>query len=466
MEKYNIGLIGLGTMGSNLARNIASKGFSVSVYNRTTEVMENFIKEFGNKNLKGFKTLENLINSLEIPRKIILMVKAGEVVDAVLDQLKPILEKGDIIIDCGNSNFKNTEKRYKNLAKEGLNFVGCGISGGEEGALNGPSLMPGGSRESWENIKEIFSAIAAKDFNGNACVTYIGDKSAGHYVKMVHNGIEYGVMQLIAEAYDLLRNIYKLNAKEISEIFKLFNDGPLSSYLFEISAKVLSQKDDKANGYVVDKILDRAAQKGTGKWTAIDALDRGMATPTIAEAVFARNISSNKQLREELSSIYKNHNFKPESKVEEFVEDLKHGLYAAMLSSYAQGFELIRHTSNENNWNIDLSEIARIWEGGCIIRAKILRTIHNALKRNNMHLFHIPEINKELNSTIPALRNIVAQGVKAETPLPGLSSALSYFDAITNNKLPANLIQSLRDYFGAHTYERTDREGSFHTDWN
>lgn len=466
MGKNKIGLIGLGTMGSNLARNIADKGFSVSVYNRTTEVTESFINNFGSENLVGKKTLEEFMESLELPRKIILMVKAGKVVDTVIDQLKPLLDKRDIIIDCGNSNFKNTERRYKLLLEEGFEFMGCGVSGGEEGALNGPSLMPGGSKSAWENIKEIFEKIAAKDFDGEACVTYVGEGSAGHYVKMVHNGIEYGVMQLMAEAYDLLRNIYKLSPEDLAGVFEHWNNGPLSSYLFEISKKVLKQKDDKADGYLIDKILDKAAQKGTGKWTAIDSLDKGAATPTITEAVYARNISGNKSIRSELSGLYEKKDINSEIELEEFTENLEHGLFSAMLSTYAQGLDLINHVSQENNWNINLAEIARIWEGGCIIRAQILKGINEALQNRNLHLFKINSVVKELNSTIPALREVVAQGVKSGIPVPALSTALSYFDSVTNNNLPANFIQGLRDYFGAHTYERTDQEGTFHTEWN
>jgi len=466
MTKNNIGLIGLGTMGSNLARNIANKRYKISVYNRTAKTTESFINKFGNENLVGTKTLEEFITSLESPRKIILMIQAGKAIDSVIAQLKPLLEKEDIIIDCGNSNFHDTERRYNDLAKEKLNFVGCGVSGGEEGALNGPSLMPGGNKHSWNNIKEIFSSIAAKDFNENPCVTYIGDGGAGHYVKMVHNGIEYGIMQIMAEAYDLLRNIYKLNPEELSNIFRKLNKGILSSYLFEISGKVLNKKDDKSNNYLINKILDRAQQKGTGKWTVINALESLAPTPTIAEAVFARNISNNKNLREKLSKLYIKKNVQPTLSVKDFTKYLENALYAGMLSSYAQGFGLIKNASDKNNWDINLSEVARIWEGGCIIRAQILNVIHLALKEKNTHLFDISKISDDLKKSIPALREIVIQGVKFGVPVPALSSSLSYFDEITSSHLAANFIQALRDYFGAHTYERTDMEGSFHTNWD
>jgi len=466
MRESEIGLIGLGTMGRNLARNIANKGYRISVYNRTAEVTESFIRKFGNKNLLKTSTLEEFIQSLETPRKVILMIKAGKAVDNLIDNLKPLLGKKDIIIDCGNSNFHDTERRYEELSNEGFNFIGCGISGGEEGALNGPSLMPGGNKEGWQEISEIFSSIAAKDFNNKACITYIGDRGAGHYVKMVHNGIEYGVMQIMAEAYDLLRNIYNLDPKNLSNIFRDLGKGSLSSYLFEISTKVLSQKDDKSENYLIEKILDRATQKGTGKWTAINALENSIATPTITEAVFARNISENKELRRDLSLIYSKEKSTLNISLDEFKKDLESGLYAAILGSYAQGFELIKHISKKNNWNINLSEVARIWQGGCIIRAQMLDTIHLAFNENKTHLFSVPAISEKLKITIPTLKNIVKLGIEFNIPVPTLSATLSYFNSITSDNLPTNFIQGLRDYFGAHTYERTDTEGSFHTNWN
>jgi len=468
MEKSKIGLIGLGVMGANLARNIADKEFKISVYNRTKEKTEEFLKEYNNKFIQGAFEIEKFIQQLEIPRMIIVMVKAGDPVDAVIKQLKPLLDKDDIIIDCGNSNYKNTKRRFDELNEKGIHFVGCGVSGGEEGALKGPSMMPGGTGEAWESIKPIFEKIAARDFADGPCVTYIGDNGAGHYVKMVHNGIEYGVMQIMAEGYDLFRKVYNLEALEIAEIFKKYNQGKLQSYLFEIANEVLSQKDEIADGHLIDHILDKAAQKGTGKWTAIDSLDRGIGLSTITEAVYSRAISSFKGLRKDLSLTYPGEKIERDIKLEDFVGILEDALYAAMLISYAQGYHLIQTASDENTWNIDLAEVSRIWEGGCIIRANILNTLHKAYGKNEntTHLFEINELGREIKNSKDSLRRIIILGVSNGVPVPGLSSAISYYDSITTEFLPANFIQGLRDYFGAHTYERTDKEGTFHTKWD
>ncbi|MFC1647677.1 NADP-dependent phosphogluconate dehydrogenase [Patescibacteria group bacterium] len=465
MDKSKIGLIGLGVMGTNLARNIANKGFKISVYNRTTEVMNEVIEKYGGENFVGFEDLKDMIASLERPRKVILLVKAGPAVDAVIEALKPLLDKDDIVIDCGNSNFNNTVRRFEDLRGDGIHFVGCGVSGGEEGALNGPSMMPGGTKEAWDQIKEIFEAIAARDFNDGPCVTYIGDNAAGHYVKMVHNGIEYGVMQIMAEAYDILKRAYNLEANKIAEIFKKFNEGMLQSYLFEIAGEVLERKE--GDGYLVDFILDKAAQKGTGKWTAIDALDRGVGLPTITEAVYARINSSYKDLRVNLSEKYKKEDPQTEIELEQFIKVLEEALYVAMLISYAQGYHLIQTAAQENNWDINLSEISRIWEGGCIIRAKVLNELHKGFEKNpkGSHLFEIEELASQINKTIPALRKMTVFGSSKGIPVPALGSALAYFDTITSEVVPANFIQGLRDYFGAHTYKRTDKEGDFHTEW-
>lgn len=463
MEKSKIGLIGLGVMGTNLARNIANKGFKISVYNRTTEVMTEFIEEHGNDKLVGFENLKDMIDSLEQPRKIIILVKAGPAVDAVIESLKPLLNKDDIVIDCGNSNYHNTIKRFEDLRGDSVHFVGCGLSGGEEGALIGPSLMPGGSEHAWKNLKEIFEPIAARDFDGGPCVTYIGDSASGHYVKMVHNGIEYGVMQVMAEAYDLLKTIYKLEAPKLAEIFRKYNDGRLESFLFETAIEVLDKKDEFNEGYLVDFILDEAAQKGTGEWTSVDALERGVALPTVTEAVFTRFISKNRELRIRLSEKFKKEKTEQDFELDSFVDALEEALYASMIISYAQGYDLIQVAAKENNWNIDLGELSRIWEGGCIIRAKILKDLHEAFKNSNSkgHLFEIMDI----KDSIPALRTVVSVGVSGGVPMPGMNSALAYFDSITSEKLPANFIQGLRDNFGAHTYKRIDKEGDFHTEW-
>lgn len=461
-----IGLIGLGVMGTNVARNIADKGHKISVYNRTTEVMKEAVEEFGGENFVGFETLEEFVESLETPRKILIMVKAGDPVDMVIESLMPLLDKDDVIVDLGNEHYKVTEERFDKLEAKGLHFVGCGVSGGEEGALNGPSMMPGGTKHSWDQLKDIFESIAAKDFDGGPCVFHVGEKGAGHFVKMVHNGIEYGVMQIMAEAYHLLKDIYGLDAGKISEIFKQYNDGKLKSYLFEIAVEVLAKKED--NLFVVDMILDKAAQKGTGKWTGMDSLDRGVGLSTITEAVYSRVMSSFKDLRTELSKNREKIKIEKDMALDDFVLALEDALYSAMLISYAQGYHLIKTYSDEDKRNIDLAEVSRIWEGGCIIRADVLKTLHEALGENpkTNHLFEIDKIIEPIKDNLEALRTIVTLGVSNGIPLPGLATALSYYDSMTSERLPANFVQGLRDYFGAHTYERTDKEGVFHTEWN
>jgi len=467
MQKAKIGLIGLGTMGANLARNIANNGFPIVVFNRTKEKTEKFIKEHKNENISAEFEIKKFIEKIELPRKIIIMVKAGKPVDSVISQITPFLNKEDIIIDCGNENFKNTQKRFKELKEKEINFIGCGVSGGEEGALNGPSMMPGGSQKAWKKIKEIIEKISAKDFSKKPCVTYIGDNGAGHYIKMVHNGIEYGVMQIMAEAYDLLKNIYELKTTEIAEIFENFNKGKLSSYLFEISISVLKQKDEFQDGYLIDYILDKAAQKGTGKWTAIDALERGIALPTISEAVNARFLSSEKEKRIKISKLYKKSSIENKIPLNDFIKKLENALYLGMLSSYAQGYELIQKAAKEENWEINLSEISRIWEGGCIIRAKILNRLHKAYSniKKEKHIFEIPEFIDEISNNIKDLRKITAFAAIYGQSVTSLATALSYIETMTNKNSSANFIQGLRDYFGAHSYERTDRKGDFHTNW-
>lgn len=467
MEKSKIGLIGLGVMGTNLARNIANKGFKISVFNRTTEVTTEFTEEFGNEKLVGFDDLKDMINSLERPRKIIILVKAGPAVDAVIESLKPLLDKDDIVIDCGNSNFHNTIKRFEDLRGDGIHFVGCGLSGGEEGALNGPSLMPGGTKQAWGHLKEIFEAISARDFNGGSCVAYIGDNAAGHYAKMVHNGIEYGVMQIMAEAYDILKQAYSLDAPKIAEIFKQYNEGRLESFLFETAIEVLDRKDEFNDGYLVDYILDKAAQKGTGEWTAVDALEKAVGMPTLTEAVNLRFISNYKNLRTKLAQKYPKVSKNTEIELALFIKVLEEALYVGMLISYAQGYHLLQVAAKENKWEIDFAELSRIWEGGCIIRAKILKELHKGFEKqsNELHVFEIDELAEQIYKAIPALRKIAVFGMSKGISVPAFSSALAYFDSITSEKLPANFIQGLRDNFGAHTYERIDKEGPFHTEW-
>ena len=466
--KADLGFVGLGVMGQNLARNAANKKIKTSVYNRTTNVMETFITTYGNEYLAGQKELKIFVSSIRRPRKIMMMVQAGPAVDAVTNAVLPYLDKGDILIDGGNSFYKDTQRRCDELKKQGIHFVGCGVSGGEDGALNGPSLMPGGSRQAWRSIKRILEAMAAKDFSGGACVTYIGDNGAGHYVKMVHNGIEYAVMQLMSETYALYRKVYNLSAPQIAQRFDNMNNGRLRSFLFEIAVPVLRQQDEQTGRCcLMYNILDTASQKGTGKWASQDALDRGVAVPTMTEAVYARYISTEKKERIRLEKLYPHIHKKPMT-LSRFDRLIEPALYAAILSSYAQGYDLIQKAAEEESWNIDLAEVSRIWEGGCIIRAKLLNVIHQGYaktKHRTRHIFTIPSIVPLMRQDIPKLRTLVGASVPTGITLPGFSSALYYFEAMTEQRLPANFIQGLRDYFGAHTYERLDKPGTFHTKW-
>jgi 6-phosphogluconate dehydrogenase len=464
----DFGFVGLGTMGSNLARNVASRQFRVSVYNRTEKVTDEFIKKYGNDFLVGEKNLKSFVKSIKRPRKIMILIKAGLAVDAVTKALLPHLQKGDIIIDGGNSYYRDTQKRFVELKKRGIHFMGCGVSGGEEGALNGPSLMPGGSRGAWKSTRKIFEAIAADDFTGDPCVTYIGDNGAGHYVKMVHNGIEYAVMQLMSETYSLYRKVYKLSSPKIAKRFEKMNNGKLNSFLFEIAIPVLRKKDEKKGKCcLIYKILDSAGSKGTGKWTVIDALDRGVAVPSIAQAVFSRSISTEKKERVELEKIYP-HQHKKQMSLFKFDKTIEDALYAAILSCYAQGYDLIQKAAQEEKWAIDLAEVCRIWEGGCIIRAKLLNIMHNAYQQSKdrpQHVFALPAVEKIMKIHVPQLRKLVSTSVHTGINIPALSSSLYYFEAMTEERLPANFIQGLRDYFGAHTFKRTDEDGNFHAEW-
>ncbi len=456
-------------MGQNLARNIARNGFRTSVYNRTTSVMDEFIAEHGSENLVGQADLADFVQSIAAPRKIILMVKAGKPVDLVIESLLPHLESGDTVIDGGNSHYPDTIRREASLAEKDLNFFGCGVSGGEEGALHGPSLMPGGSKAIWKDLEPILTAIAAKDFNGNPCVTYLGNDGAGHYVKMVHNGIEYGVMQMMAEAYQLLSQNFGLAPNEIADIFEKYHEGKLQSFLFEIAIPILREPDDLGDGFLIDKILDKAGQKGTGRWTAIEGMQRAVDISVIQQAVNARIVSSRKNYRTQLSEKYevRSQKIMPKEALDDIVPVLEDALYAGMLISYAQGFDLLRQAAEEQNWDFDYSEIARIWEGGCIIRAQILKTLHEAFqKANNAPLWEIEDIKNDLQDTRDSLRVIVGMGANTGVPMPCLGAALGSFEGMTRSRTSANFIQGLRDFFGAHTYERIDREGVFHTDWS
>jgi len=460
MDKAQIGLIGLSTMGANLARNFADKKIPTIVFNRTTEKTETFIKHFGDKNLTGEKNLRSFVSKIERPRKIILMVKAGEAVDELIKNILQSLDKNDILIDCGNSHFKDTQRRQIELKKAGIYFIGCGVSGGEEGALKGPSIMPGGDKKAYLQVEPLLKKIAAKDFTGKPCVSYLGENGAGHFVKMVHNGIEYGIMELIAEAYDVLRKTYKLQPSKIGDVFNSYNKHLLTSYLFEIAVKVLKKKDPITKEFLVDKILDKAQQKGTGKWTSVCALDLGQALPTITSAVFARIISGEKLTRTKLSKLYQSQ--KPTVKIplKKFLVDLEKALYAAVLLTYLQGYDLIKKAALEEKWNIDLSEVSRIWQGGCIIRADLLKLLRSA------HSISDKSIRKALKSTMPQLKEVAVLSINSDVPAPAFLSSLSYFYGIIETQSPANLIQGLRDYFGAHTYERIDKKGSFHSEWN
>jgi 6-phosphogluconate dehydrogenase len=467
MKKSNIGLIGLAVMGANLARNIASKGYKISVYNRTSEKTEAFISNYPDPNLNGTKSLKEFVDSLETPRKIIIMVKAGKAVDMVIKELVPLLEQDDIIIDCGNSFYQDTIRREKELRTHKLRFFGCGVSGGEEGALNGPSLMPGGELKAFDQLAPILKDISAKDFNGNPCVCWLGENGAGHYVKMVHNGIEYAIMQLMAEAYDLLKTGYRLTAPDIADIFDSFQNGRLESYLMEIAVPVLSKRDEFSQNWLIDMVLDAAQQKATGRWTAIEGMERNSDTQTIGAAVFARSSSMAPKSRKQLSGIYKKPEHNPVLPLDKFCLKLEHALYAGFILAYWQGFQLMAKAAKEQeNWEYSFSGITRIWQGGCIIRANLLKTLQQVtLENGNCDLMQTDTIRNELENSIPALREIVSAAIHSAIPCPGFSSALSSFDMATTERCSANFIQGLRDCFGAHTYERTDRDGTFHSEW-
>ncbi|ASB88541.1 NADP-dependent phosphogluconate dehydrogenase [Bacillus sonorensis] len=467
MAKQQIGVVGLAVMGKNLALNIESRGFSVSVYNRSSEKTEEFLKEAEGKNVVGTYSIEEFVASLEKPRKILLMVKAGTPTDATIQSLLPHLEKGDILIDGGNTYYKDTQRRNRELAESGIHFIGTGVSGGEEGALKGPSIMPGGQKEAYELVKPILEAISAK-VDGEPCTTYIGPDGAGHYVKMVHNGIEYGDMQLISESYFILKNLLGLSSDELHEVFAEWNKGELDSYLIEITADIFTKKDEETGKPMVDVILDKAGQKGTGKWTSQSALDLGVPLPIITESVFARFISAMKEERVKASKLLTGPEAKPvtENK-EELIEAVRKALFMSKICSYAQGFAQMKAASEEYGWDLKYGDIAMIFRGGCIIRAAFLQKIKDAYDRNPEldNLLLDPYFKDIVESYQGALRKTVSLAVEQGIPVPCFSSALAYFDSYRTATLPANLIQAQRDYFGAHTYERTDKEGIFHTEW-
>jgi 6-phosphogluconate dehydrogenase len=467
-NQCDIGLIGLAVMGENLTLNLESKGFSVAVFNRTTAVTEKFLGgRAKGKNIQPTRTMEEFVGALKKPRIAMLMVKAGAPVDAVIDQLAPLLEKGDVIIDGGNSLFTDTQRRGKELEGKGIHFVGMGVSGGEEGALKGPSLMPGGSRESWEIIAPIFRKIAAQ-VDGEPCCRYMGPDGAGHYVKMVHNGIEYGDIQLICEAYAILKDVLEMDAAQLAEIFAEWNKGELDSYLIQITAEILRKIDPDTGKPLVDMILDKAGQKGTGIWTLQAAIRQSVVISTINAAVEARVVSSRKEERVAASKIL------PQPRVRTFkgnrprlITAVRDALYASKIVSYTQGMELLRATSTGYNWNLNLSDIATIWRGGCIIRAKFLNRIVEAYRRDPaLHNLLLDRyFTKIIRKAQRNWRVAVSTAIKHGVAVPAFSASLAYFDSYRQARLPANLLQAQRDFFGAHTYERIDKPGVFHTEW-
>jgi 6-phosphogluconate dehydrogenase len=467
-ESAQIGVTGLGVMGRNLARNFARHGYVVALHNRTASRTTDIVTQFGHEGtLVPAQAAEEFVASLERPRRVLIMVNAGDATDAVINEFAPLLEPGDMLIDGGNAHFHDTRRREARLREQGLHFVGMGVSGGEEGALHGPSIMPGGSKESYQALGPMLETISAH-VDGVPCCTHIGPDGAGHFVKMVHNGIEYADMQLIAEAYDLLRHAIGLTPAQIAEIFRTWNTGRLNSYLIEITAEVLAHADAATGQPFVDIVLDQAEQKGTGRWTVQDALDLGVPVSGIAEAVFARSLSGHADLRRAARDLPGPQRAAAQAaQAAEFADQVEQALYASKLVSYAQGWNMIDVGSREYDWNIDLGQMATIWRGGCIIRAKFLDRIRAAYQANPAlpTLLADEEFGKDLAAAQDAWRNVLAAAVRLGIPAPGFSAALSYYDALRAERLPAALIQGLRDFFGAHTYRRADRPGTFHTLW-
>ena len=466
----DIGLVGLAVMGENLVLNMAGRGFTVAVYNRTTSKVDAFL-EGRAKGLPilGAHSPAELVAKLAPPRRVMLMVQAGAAVDRVIAEFLPLLDRGDILIDGGNSNFGDTTRRTRDLAGKGILYIGTGVSGGEEGALKGPSIMPGGNEKAWPHVGEIFRAIAAKVDGGSPCCDWIGPEGAGHYVKMIHNGIEYGDMQLICEAYSLLRRVCGMSAREMSAVFRQWNRGELDSYLIEITGDILERTDEETGKPMVDVILDAAGQKGTGKWTGIEALQLGAPAATITEAVFARCLSALKEERVRAAAVLKGTDRGFDGDPAAFVEDVRRSLYASKICSYAQGFQLLRAAAAEHGWPLDYGSIALMWRGGCIIRARFLGRIKEAFDADPglANLLLAPHFAVALEESQESWRRVVAAAVQLGVPVPAFGSALAYYDGYRSEVLPANLLQAQRDYFGAHTYERVDRPRGefFHTNW-
>jgi 6-phosphogluconate dehydrogenase len=469
MNKQVFGLIGLGVMGQNFIQNVERNGFSAAVYNRSAETTEKFIAgPAAGKNIKPAYTLKEFVDSLESPRKIMLLVKAGAPVDVTIQQLVPLLDKGDLIIDGGNSFFTDTERRAKELESQDFNFFGMGVSGGEEGALWGPSLMPGGSRDAYKEVEPIMKAVAAKaEEDGEPCVTYIGPGGSGHYVKMIHNGIEYGDMELIAESYYLLKRALGLSAQEFHEIFTEWNKAELSSFLIEITAKVFKKIDEGTGKPLVDVILDKAGQKGTGRWMGENALELGISIPTILAAVNGRILSSQKEERVHASSLLTGPTKKYEGSSQKLIEATRDALYVSKICSYAQGMSLLKKASVEYGYNMDLGSIAKIWRAGCIIRARLLNDITSAFNRNrDLPNLLVDDVFREsVNARQESWRFVIHTAIELGIPMPSMSASLGYYDSYRSERLPANLIQAQRDFFGAHTFERIDKPGIFHANW-
>jgi len=469
MKQADIGLVGLAVMGENLVLNMEAKGFTVAVFNRTTSKVDSFVQGRGaGKNIIGTKSVEDFVAALARPRKIMIMVKAGKPVDAFIEQVMPHLEKGDIIIDGGNSHYPDTMRRARTVEEKGLLYIGTGVSGGEEGALRGPSIMPGGSPDAWPHVKPIFQAIAAKTESGEPCCEWVGENGAGHFVKMVHNGIEYGDMQLICEAYQLMKVMLGMSADEMHDVLTEWNEGELDSYLIEITRDILAYKDEDGSP-LVEKILDTAGQKGTGKWTGISALDLGIPLTLIGESVFARCLSAMKEERVAAATVLRGPDPSFDGDRQAFVADLRKALYASKVVSYAQGYTLMRAAAAEYGWNLNYGGIALMWRGGCIIRSVFLGKIKDAFDTDPdlSNLLLAPFFKKIVVESQDAWRNVVAAACRAGISVPALSTALAYFDGYRTERLPANLLQAQRDYFGAHTYERVDGpRGEFHhTNW-
>ena len=469
-QPADMAMIGRAVMGENLVLNMESHGFTVAVYNRTVDKMEAFVAGRGKgKKVVGCKTIPELCAALKRPRKVMMLVKAGKAVDECIEQLLPHLEPGDIIIDGGNSHYPDTIRRTKYVESKGLLFIGTGVSGGEEGALKGPSIMPGGSPAAWPHVKPVFQAVSAKVEGDVPCCDWVGSDGAGHFVKMVHNGIEYGDMQMICEAYSLLKGVLGLTNEELHDVFTTWNEGDLDSYLIQITRDIFAEKDPETGKHVVDVILDTAGQKGTGKWTSVAALDYGVAAPTVSEAVFARCMSAMKDERVAAAKVLAGPKAKFKGDKAAFIEDVRQALYASKICSYAQGFQLMRAAAAEQDWTLDYGSIALMWRGGCIIRARFLGDIKAAFDRKPAlaNLLLDKYFKKAIRQSQAAWRRAMAKAIKHGVPVPAFSSALSYYDGYRTETLPANLLQAQRDYFGAHTYERVDKPRGqfFHTDW-